>query len=728
MSAQYGIKFWVSRLPSATASQKYTLFAKLFFALSNRCSIPTSFQYRIIALRIFPTIEEPFVNMLLASYSSLRKKAGLSPQKIIQDFGELIVQLIKEKHSQLIKFPAFVVWFERIYTSITPSKEWEEVHSLITAMKQDDPVLSVLQKLKTCPVKPEDVEQLSKLENLDSYLTNPAFHSTFLDISAQLLESSQYTYFNSVLKLYLLHLHTKVPALTKAFSKISTAFFHHVKQIIDKEDSESSTYSDMVVIYDNITEGLIAIEDTPHLMYVSNSLLPIGARLRQKKNPIYIEYWRRSVSIELDLYDKTAEASPTFPGKVERLAVALVESDLLEEAFEVLRESFIPLAASENITRGSALLPCHELWQTSSSVRLINILTRLMLEGLERVEITFKNMSSEIEGSILEQVLILLEKHTKPPKEKLALMIMEKLNVIYAHHPLRLLRACNSFFKSTGIFYNSFASGYVEKLLSALVTTISMTSTNRRASNNAFFQIDTAKYLSDVDLAPHRYYIISCASLVSATSMAATTQQYQYLNCSVNYAIEMFRRKLKSDTSSNVVSHVQSLCSFLDLQGANEKRAELLKAMRDNFFSQTSNPSSEFLINRLHCRLDLIKSLIALGYTGSAVREVTLLESEYSVHLSIIEPVDRAWLKLRMAQGLVSVGEAAKSRAVFKSLFSLIQSDELLKMPLLNGRPATEERQHFQQRSLLFAEICCTLATLHSNEVSNLWLFFFVFY
>lgn len=578
-----------------------------------------------------------------------------------------------------------------------------------------DSVLAYLQQLKSknANIEVQDIEKISGISQIESYLENSSFHRLLLDLASSLLDLAQFANFNEILRFYMSHIPVDISkdditslkknnSVIRNFLKLSNLFFVSIKSKQDiAEKNREISYNDLIVVYDNLIEALAMIHDESHLMYISNCMLSTGAKLRQQKDLVYLDYWRRSVSIELDLQDKPEPiTSSSLPGKVERLAIALIENNLLSEAFEAISDTLGIIASTENILEKIQLAkPNHLVWTNSSSTeRLFSIGTRILIDSFPSINPEFTNLSNEVEASALEQVLVQIGKSSRNTKQDLAVKIMQRLEVLLLpNHPLFFLRACNIFSKSIGSSYDTYNKGVIESLLT-------------QTTENSEFSLDKPIFLSK-----QHYYIISGAALSAAAfSSIPTTKQYQYLSNAVLYTIEMLSLNVQSDNLNDIFAHIQSLSAFLDLQGAHEKRAELLKAARDsNLFKKEKEIQTEIFT----FRLDLIKSLISLGYTGTAVREITSLSSEYSSLLPQLLPIDRAWLSLRQAESFVAIGETAKASTCFKQLFELIQSDNLLKIPLLDGRPASEDRNHFQQRALLFGEICNTLALLHTEQV-----------
>lgn len=100
-------------MPTNTAkTQKLTLIAKLLFSLSNNCSIPTAFEYRLVALEILPTLEDIYINLTSGTFESLRKSSG---KVMINEYGTGILELIKERWMDLRQFKKFISMAEQCY-------------------------------------------------------------------------------------------------------------------------------------------------------------------------------------------------------------------------------------------------------------------------------------------------------------------------------------------------------------------------------------------------------------------------------------------------------------------------------------------------------------------------------------------------------------------------------------------------------------------------------------
>lgn len=107
-----GPRAWCALLAQPTRDQKLTLFSKLLFALSNNASLKPSFQYRILALRLIPKIENNYINLTLGTFESLRNISKMTTQDIVSEFGSKILKLSTERLSQLRKSDNYVLFFE----------------------------------------------------------------------------------------------------------------------------------------------------------------------------------------------------------------------------------------------------------------------------------------------------------------------------------------------------------------------------------------------------------------------------------------------------------------------------------------------------------------------------------------------------------------------------------------------------------------------------------------
>jgi hypothetical protein len=107
-----GPRAWCALLAQPTRDQKLTLFSKLLFALSNNASLKPSFQYRILALRLIPKIEDNYINLTLGTFESLRNISKMTTRDIVSEFGSKILKLSTERLSQLRKSDNYVLFFE----------------------------------------------------------------------------------------------------------------------------------------------------------------------------------------------------------------------------------------------------------------------------------------------------------------------------------------------------------------------------------------------------------------------------------------------------------------------------------------------------------------------------------------------------------------------------------------------------------------------------------------
>lgn len=743
VNASTGLLYWVSKLSANVGPGKLVLFGKLFFALSNTSSIPTCFHYRLTALLfIQPASYEPvFINLFLASYSSLRKKAKYSVQQIVSTHGSDILKLVTQSSSAVLaKNETFVIWFESFYQSLAslsknepiPNfQDWESAHLNFTkSLSDSDPLLSNLQtlKLQSNVTAQELGEVLMVLDT--KYLSNPLFHTLLLELAKNMIGSLQFSNFVVILQFYQKSLSLDILDVSRGFNKLVNAFFVEVKNIQSSDNADSISYTELIDVYNCLAETFSSTDSTSHLVYVSNSLLSIGAKLRQKENPVYIDYWRKSVAIAFELHSKNVSVLSTLPPKVERLCISLIETDCFQEAFDVASKTFSVILKNNNDDNEikeeqSQAISISLGWESSDfAKRLFNISSRVLLDGYPNVEPRLLGLdtenNTEIEAAVLEQLITYISKSTRNCRNELLVKIMKRMEELYTNNPLKLLKTCNLFFRATGLSYDDFHKGIVKSLLERI--------TKEEATVEQ-------RLGSDIELQDHQYYIISSACFfASAFSDIPTTIQYQRLSQAVSYFVQALNQGAHSDTFIEISNLVKAISAYLNLQGAHEKRAELLKAVVDSALFKSKDPN---VVNFLfHCKINLISSLIYMGYTGTALNDINALISDFADELRneeavvkkaankkrhntkpvVLKPIDKAWLKLRHIESLIFVGETTKASSEFEGLFAFIQNVEILKTPLLEGRPASEDRDHFRQRALLFAEICNTLASFHIEQ------------
>lgn len=520
-------------------------------------------------------------------------------------------------------------------------------------------------------------------------LDDPNFHRLILGVAENVLALSQFENFNEIFRFYLSMDSTisQAAIVQKSVSRLADAFFTCIK---NKPESEVP-YDNLLIVYDNIIESLVQTKDFQRLMYISNSLLSLGSRCRQAKIPgnVFLDYWRRSVSIELDLEDKKLEKSSLLL-KSERLCLALSELGYAEEAFEIVSDSLGFYANRNGTVNKVRTEHLAKVWEGNDIQRILNVVSRLLMDTHPKVSVAFSNLNPEVEASVLECLLELLAKSSRPNKVDVIVELVQRIQAIISldEYPLRNLRVLYSFFKSTGISYEKYSEGITSNLLG---------------------RVTEGEFAQDQGL------VYSTASIVSLTSLSLVVsssvplnEHFMYLNMSVQYMIEALNSR--SNFSESLVDDAELLSYFLDLQGAHEKRAELLRGVIRSLFYKDHKQ-----LFTSHFHLQLISSLLSLGFTGAAVTELETVKK--SVASLSLKPVEQVWLALRNADCCIAVSDLPNAGLALKKICSLIEADELLKMPLLAGRPASEDRAHFQNRATLFAEICYTLAKLHIEEV-----------
>lgn len=646
--------------------------------------------------------------------TSPKDKNGL--ELILSKFGTKLLHLINNKQEDFLKVNEFVTFVERLYSTAKEQddEEQQEWFMLFSAyLSKSDKLLAYINNLQQTPlVEYSAIESIFSSENeelLSQYMNSQLFHRILLSLAAHVLKYSQIPHFNAIVRFYLTEKfknndstksHMKV-----AISKLSSLFSSALKN----QDIVKTSSSKLLLVCDNIIDCLVLEEDYAQILYLSHTLLATGSTLRSQKNPIHLDYWRKSFSIELNLQDKDVDHS-SIVSIIKRLAVALVEHGNLEEAYEAISNSLGVLSKLDSIESKVDKCPPHLIWIRTADPSdnfydlIFGVASKILLDCSDKIQPEFSNLSQFVEASALEQILIHFKKSSRESCEKVAVKVMERLEKLLEEAPLRLLRVYNQFSRSIGSSYESFKPEMAHRLLHSI--------------------IDTKNLGVDTSLRAHQYFILAEAMLsFSVFSDAPTTEQYRYLNNSVNFTVEMFKKDVVSDTNDNISGHIHCLSSFLDLQGAHEKRAELLKAVIEHGGPGSRiNLDSEFIICN---RLDMVKSLITLGYTGTAIREI---ESITIDDKSIARKIDLAMYYLRKVECYVSIGETKKASKDFEILVDIINKDDILKSSLLKGRLQTEDRSHFRRRTILFAEICTVLAKLYTEEVSIIMFpFFFLF-
>lgn len=117
MYSDNGPRAWCLLLSSTTCTQKLVLIAKLLFALSNNSSICTAFEYRLVALRLLPVLENNYINLTIGTFESLRKISKMSTKSIVTEFGGKLLQLVYNRLNDLRPFEQFTTFYEMCYTA-----------------------------------------------------------------------------------------------------------------------------------------------------------------------------------------------------------------------------------------------------------------------------------------------------------------------------------------------------------------------------------------------------------------------------------------------------------------------------------------------------------------------------------------------------------------------------------------------------------------------------------
>lgn len=570
--------------------------------------------------------------------------------------------------------------------------EWESIFGLLIIQEDSSNLYKDLQLLsKAQNVDVQTTEQiLNPAIVSDTNIKDPNFYRLVLSIANNFLKLSQYENFNKVLWFFL-SLDNRIfenvtPLAQKNIFRVADAFFTLVKNTTEAELS----YVEYLAIYNNLIEIHVRLKDKTRLMYISNSLLSLGSKCKQAKlsHNIHLDYYRKAFSIELSLGEEVVEKSALLP-KTERLSLALSDSSLNEEGFEVISACIAIYSGKNSILEKVRLHPVATVWENNDIQRILHLTCRLIIDLYPKVSVEFSNLHPEVEASLLEVLSEFFLKSSRPNKGEIMIKIVERVQQVLdpTEFPLRNLRILRCFFKATGTCYEEIVPGTTAKLLD-LVT------------NGIYNQDEKLSYLSPS-------IVSSSAFSLVVSGNVSVPDQFRYLNLSVHHAIEALESK--SNLSENFIDDMEMLDNFLELQGAHEKRAQLLRGI----IKSTSYKHSRNLFS-IFFHLDLISSLLALGYTGAAVRECESALTEAS--FMSFKPVERVWLALRECECFVAISDLARASKSFEKICNLIQADDLLKLPLLAGRPASEDRLHFQNRATLFAEICLALAKLHMEE------------
>lgn len=570
--------------------------------------------------------------------------------------------------------------------------EWESTFNLFIVKEDSNDLYKDLQLLtKAHGADIQTVEQiLNPARVSDTNIKDPNFYRLILAVVNNFLKLSHFENFNEVLRFFL-SLDSRIfsnvtPLSQKNMFRVADAFLTFVKNNFGVE----LPYMNLLVIYDNLIEILVQLKDTPRLMYISNSLLTLGSKCKQAKLPdnTHLDYYRKSFSIELALRDQDIDNSALLL-KADRLCLALSDLSLTDEAFEVISDTIDVYSLKNSILEKVRLYPVSTVWESNEIQRILHLGSRLLIDMYPKIPVEFSNLHPEVEACLLEALSEFFLNSSRSNKGELMIKIMERIQKIldFTDFPLRHLRVLNSFFKSTGTCYEEIAPGITAKLLDAITT-------------GAYNQDEQLSYLSPS-------IISSAAFSLVVSGTVPVPDQFRYLTLSVNNAIEALESK--SNLSESLIADIKMLEKFLDLQGAHEKRAQLLRGV----IKSTSYKHNRTMFS-IFFHLNLISSLLALGYTGAAVRECEHIETEAMT--MDFKPVEQVWLALRKCECYIAVSNLSQASNSFKKICDLIQADDLLKLPVLAGRPASEDRLHFQNRATLFAEICLALAKLHMEE------------
>lgn len=536
----------------------------------------------------------------------------------------------------------------------------------------------------------------------DQHLTDSNFHQFTLVITEKLLLQNQFdllylitSYFSSLQSKIISDPTSEFASIyRKTVYSIGSQFFKSVQR-----KDVTFPFEVLILIYENFIKIFGAFGDESRLLYISNSLLVFGQKCKQADIDLWTEYWRKCVIVDLELHEQSKHEKRDLESlfsKIERLIVGFTETKYFSETMHLVGRT-LSLYADKNGLAEKASMYFGDQILSDTGIKRIIVQTGRMCAEMASNGITRINFGDNIEVDLfvgLIEVLITTVSKSSSARisnktQTIHMLVENGLRRFKSLelHPIRSLKLTQMHFRYTGRQFESRDSDMVidtPKLLELVI--------GNKIENDELFSYASSAIIS------------STALSIVVSNDISLTEQLRYLDTSVSNAIEAMSSS-SNRSEEGFFKDIELLYGFLELLGAHEKRTELLKGLL-----VASNDETE----DWKLRLELIKSLLELGYTGAALREIeTISSKKYD-----LKPVEHVWMKLREVDCYLAISKQKEASESFKTVCQLIADDELLKMSLLAGRSATEDAQHFQDRATLYAEICLALARLHIEEAN----------
>lgn len=444
--------------------------------------------------------------------------------------------------------------------------------------------------------------------------------------------------------------------------------------------SSRKMFLSLLKIYEHFKYISVKLEQWSWLSFLSNSLLNLGSKLKSITAP-YITFWELSLNTELEFQEKASEKTSSMISlKAERLVLALIDSKQCRKALAILLRSVKAVYEIQNIGHLVTKQPLYVICENQNYRKLVPIFARLSDEISDS---DIENMDT----ALMETIIASFGRTTNQKKIALLDKLMKKLwkRLPYQEYPLRLLQSLLYHFRSTDGMYSQLLIVYPE-----ILSSIERRELGRDSELSSISPAIEAATLCSLIIGNQNPYgsMLECVKKINS------------------FDLENLGRLLLHSGFMDLYMH---FLEFLEMQGCHEIRANLLlRLLSDERDFDTS----------LNLSCMLAKSYLSLGYTGGALRELSLLTVGIA-NASNRDDSAKVLTLLLDIECCVEMGLLDGTKHKYEKLIEIVNGSDTMSSPISAGRQSGETIEQFQERVILRIRASNILATLNAIHGIN---------
>ncbi|KAK9446764.1 peptidase family C50-domain-containing protein [Limtongia smithiae] len=551
--------------------------------------------------------------------------------------------------------------------------------------------------------------------NLDSHIVDEDFQRLALDIDllrrtaykSLANESAEFTLCLLDFVVFYKHLLATSPVFFKVAGRILENAVAFIKLLIQASTDAEHV---LVTLRKCAEVSIDLLRDPKSGLYITNACYNYGLTLWRTSERtdaaralrMATDYHRELVACCTQL--ATAEQSVLISKKLERLALAYIELQRIDEAVTALDDAIFVLVDDTKIAKASDTLSVAAVMAKYPEVDRVLLLLANVTAQLARsrkyVSFKFDNFYAKTRGVLLERLLSVLVAVRKTVDPTITQSIMERIEEVYQDiYPIRLARARMILLP---LALNQAAKDAAITLATETITTL-----------------QALDFQEDIGLRRFANGIVACLALHIAV---LEFQLQRSKSTNLSEAVKMWPRIASSDMAIEwLIGNSNLLSSLLTINGCAKSSSDILHCLHTVL--SNSHP-----LQRFQCLVALVRDNLRLGYTGKAdsfVREAYCLITDPAIRTTEV-------ISLHMVEMeyFIATGSLSKARDRLHAIRRLQEKDEKIGHAVLAGicyaaSLLLTENGRFSQ-ALAFAKasvkfVKTALQTKDEDGVSNAW-------